>query len=34
VKGGGEIGGLQKSINHGSTTEENESIEWVPRSPV
>jgi serine/threonine protein kinase len=27
VTGGGERGGLQKSIDHGSTTEENESIE-------
>ena len=29
----GERGGTQKSIDHGSTTEENESIEWVPRTP-
>ena len=25
--------GSQKSINHGSTIKENESIEWVLRSP-
>jgi hypothetical protein len=34
VTGGRERGGSQKSIDHGSTTEENESIEWVPSSPV
>jgi hypothetical protein len=34
VTGGGERGESQKSVDHGSTTEENESIEWVPRSPV
>jgi hypothetical protein len=34
VTGGGERGGSQKSIDYGSTTEENESIEWVPRSPA
>jgi len=34
VIGGGERGGSQKLIDHGSTIEENESIEWVPSSPV
>ena len=33
VVGKRERGGSQKSIAHGSTTEENESIEWVPISP-
>lgn len=31
--GKGEREESQKSIDHGSTTEEIESIEWVPRSP-
>ena len=33
VVGKRDRGGSQKSIDHGSTTEENESIEWVPISP-
>jgi hypothetical protein len=28
-----ERGSSQKSVDHGSTTEENESFEWVPRTP-
>jgi hypothetical protein len=34
VAGKREREGSQKSIDHGSTTEENESIEWVLRSPA
>jgi hypothetical protein len=34
VVGGGDRGGSPKSIDRRSTPEENESIEWVPRSPV
>jgi hypothetical protein len=34
VAGERERGGSQKSIDYGSTIEENESIEWVLRSPV
>ncbi|CAM6005538.1 unnamed protein product [Sphagnum balticum] len=33
VAGREKKGESQKSIDYGSTTEENESIEWVPRSP-